>query len=162
MAKTLDERMRAIEDIREIMNLKARYLNASDGGWNRPSHDADALASMFTKDGSWQAEGFPRLDGREAIRSAFKQFSVLAPFAFHTVSNPLIEIDGDSATGEWHLTEMFTDASGSEFWAAGIYADRFVRSDEGWRFKSLVLTYAFNGPYKNGWAGAIRSAKGVP
>ena len=70
MAKTLDERLRAMEGLQEIMNLKARYLNGCDGGWNRASHDADAVASTFAEDGWWQAEGFPRLSGREAIRNA--------------------------------------------------------------------------------------------
>lgn len=159
MAKTLDERLRAMEGLQEIMNLKARYLNGCDGGWNRPSHDADAVASTFAEDGWWQAEGFPRLSGREAIRNAFKTFSAQAPFAFHTVTNPLIEIDGEGAVGEWHLLEVFTDAKGNEFWAAGVYTDHFVRTCGHWLIKSLSLTYAYNGPFKNGWAGAIRTAK---
>lgn len=158
MTKTLDERLRTMEALQEIMNLKARYLNAADGGWNRPSHDADAVASTFTMDGWWQAEGFPRLTGREAIRKAFREFSVQAPFAFHTVSNPLIDVDGDNAVGQWHLLEVFTDAKDAEFWAAGIYTDHFVRTHGEWLIKSLSLTYAYNGPFKSGWAeGAKRT-----
>jgi hypothetical protein len=156
MAKTLEERLRAMEDVQEIMNLKARYLKGSNGGWDRPSHDADAVASTFAKNGWWQAEGFGRLEGREAIRTAFAAFSTQAPFAFHTVSNPLIEIDGERAFGEWHLMELFTDAEGNEMWAAGVYTDTFVRVRGSWLIESLSLAYAYSGAYRNGYAAAIR------
>ena len=40
MTTTLEARLRAMEDIAAIANLKARYINACDGGWNRPRHSA--------------------------------------------------------------------------------------------------------------------------
>jgi SnoaL-like domain len=159
MTKTLEERIAATEALQEIANLKARYLNACDGGWNRPSHDADAVAETFALDARWEAEGFPALVGRDAIRAAFKSFAAQAPFAFHSITNPLIKVDGDNATGEWHLTEQFTNAKGDEFSAAGIYSDQFVRIEGAWLIKSLSLCYAFNGPCEPGWAAGIRRAR---
>ena len=156
MTKTLEERVRQMEDILEITNLKSRYLNGCDGGWDRPSHNADVVASTFTEDARWEAQGLAPLHGREAIRDAFKTFSAKAPFAFHCVTNPLIEIEGESAVGEWRLAEDVTDAHGNEFCAAGIYTDRFVRREGRWLIKSLSLTYAYNGPFKDGWSRAIR------
>jgi len=141
--KTLEERIRALQDINEILNLKARYLRACDGGWAGPSHDADAVALTFTADARWQAEGFPLVEGREAIREAFRTFRVQAPFAFHCITNPFIETDGDSAVGEWHLVETFTDAAGSHVYAGGRYLDRFARVQGRWLIRSLTLTYAF-------------------
>jgi hypothetical protein len=79
----------------------------------------------------------------------------------HTISNPLIEVDGDTAAGEWHLTEVFTTASGEEHWARGIYSDTFVRKPDGWYFKSMSVKYAHNGPYKQGFAGAIYKSKAM-
>jgi hypothetical protein len=161
MRKTLEERLQAMEDVHEIMNLKALYLRGCNGGWNRPSHDADTVASTFAEDGWWEAEGFARLNGRNAIRDAFERFANQAPFAFHTVSNPFVEISGDRAFGEWHLTELFTDADGGEFWAAGVYSDHFVRVQERWRIASLTLAYAYSGAYEHGFGGAICTAKPV-
>jgi ketosteroid isomerase-like protein len=162
MTKTLEERVLAMEDVHEIMNLKAHYLRGSNGGWNRPSHDADTVASTFAEDGWWEVEGFARLNGRNAIHAAFRKFTVQAPFAFHTVSNPFVEVDGDCAFGEWHLTEVFTDSDGQEFWAAGVYTDHFVRVRNRWLIKSLSLAYAYSGQYKNGFAAAIRMANPPP
>ena len=152
MSKSIEDRLRAMEDVVEIANLKARYTNASDGGWNRPSHNADAVAALFAEDGVWEAEGFPVLEGREAIRTAFAAFSQQAPFAFHAISNPLIEVNGDTASGEWHLSEAFTDADGNEHAATGIFNDQFVRVPDGWRIKHMRISYAFFGPRKDGWA----------
>lgn len=158
MRSTLEERIQAIEDVQEITNLKARYLKGCNGGWDRPSHDADLVASTFAQDGSWEAQGFARLNGRDAIRNAFRGFAELAPFAFHTVSNPYIEVTGERAFGEWHLTEVFTDAQGREFWAGGVYSDHFVRVDDHWLIASLSLAYAYSGAYRNGFGAAIRAA----
>jgi uncharacterized protein (TIGR02246 family) len=161
MAKTLEERLADMEAVHQIANPKARYINACDGGWDRPSHNADLVAGMFTQDGWWEAEGMPRMAGREAIRAGFRPFHKDAPFVVHTVSNPLIEVHGNTATGEWHLTEVFTIATGEEQWARGIYSDTFVRQTNGWYFTSMSVKYAYNGPYKQGFASAILKSNGV-
>ncbi len=156
MGDMLEDRLRAIEDRNTIVNLKARYINACDGGWNRFSHNADLVASLFTPDGVWQAENQPPAVGREAIRELFSSFSAEAPFVFHCITNPLIEVRGDRATGEWHLSEVFIDAQGVETWAGGIYTDTFERGHDGWLFKTMSVTYAYFGPYKSGLKPAIR------
>jgi SnoaL-like domain len=156
--KTLEQRVRAIEDGQEIQNLKSAYLKACNGGWDRPSHNAGLVAATFAEDGCWEAQGFARLVGREAIRNAFEAFSRQVPFAFHTVSNPFITVDGDVAAGEWHLTEMFTNVEGEELWAGGVYTDRFVRTHGQWLIESLSLTYAYSGPYGTSWAKSIKAA----
>jgi SnoaL-like domain len=156
MKPNIEMRLRAIEDERQIANLKARYINACDGGWGRASHDADVVASIFAPAGTWEAEGFPRAEGREAIRKLFQSFGPQAPFAFHCISNPLIEVRGDAASGEWHLSELFTDAQGTETWAGGIYSDTFVRIEDGWLIHSMSVRYAFIGPYQAGLNAARR------
>jgi len=161
MAKTLEERLEHMEAVHQISNLKARYVNACDGGWDRLSHNADLVADLFTEDGWWEAEGMPRMVGREGIRAGFRPFHQDAPFVVHTISNPLIEVTGDTATGDWHLTEVFTLATGEEHWARGIYTDTFVRKDGNWYFSSLSVKYAYNGPYKQGFASAIKKSNGV-
>jgi hypothetical protein len=152
----IETRLRAIEDRNEITDLKARYINACDGGWNRASHNADIVASVFALDGTWEAEGFPRVEGREAIRQLFRSFGRQAPFSFHCVSNPLIEVIGDEARGEWHLSELFTNDQGVECWGGGIYSDTFVRADGGWLISAMSVRYAFIGPYQGGLNAARR------
>ncbi len=148
---TMAQRLRRLEDIDAIQKLKARYCNYCDGGWDRPTHDYDGVASLFVEDGLWDARPLaPLAQGREAIRDLFKGFQA-APFAVHYVTNPIIEVDGDTATGQWHLLLAITQGDDQQaFWVIGIYNDEFVRTPEGWRFKALRFTPATMTPYELG------------
>jgi ketosteroid isomerase-like protein len=66
----LEQRVQRLEDIQEIANLKARYLNGADGGWsfNRKPSDADVVVPLFAEDGVWHSESQGRAEGRAAIR----------------------------------------------------------------------------------------------
>ncbi len=151
MSMSLEQRLQRLEDIQAITELKAAYCNGADGGWDRPSHDCDAVAALFVEDGVWDAgKDIGRGEGREAIRALFKSFQRW-PFAFHRVSNPIIKVDGDTATGEWHVQVAITMDEGQDMWAGGIYRDQFVRTPDGWRFKELTFTRAFISMNDQGW-----------
>jgi hypothetical protein len=150
MSMTIEQRVQILEDIQAITELKAAYCNAADGGWDRPSHDADTVASLFVADGVWDAGKIGRGEGREAIRALFTGFKRF-PFAFHRISNPVIKVQGDTATGEWHVLVPITLEENRAVWAGGIYQDQFVRTPEGWKFKSLKFTPAFTSPNPHGW-----------
>jgi hypothetical protein len=150
MGMTVEQRLQILEDIQAITELKASYCNAADGGWDRPSHDADKVASLFVEGGVWDAGEIGRGEGREAIRALFNGFKRF-PFAFHRVSNPVIKVQGDTATGEWHVLVPITFEGNQDIWAGGIYNDQFVRTPEGWKFKSLRFTRAFTSKNAQGW-----------
>ena len=152
---TAEQRLKRLEDIDAIQKLKARYCNYCDGGWDRPTHDYDGIASLFTENGLWDASplGGPA-EGREAIRELFRGFQA-SPFAVHYISNPIIEVDGDTATGNWHLLLAITLGDDRQAtWVMGNYNDEFVRTPEGWRFKALRFTPAAMTPYELGWGKA--------
>lgn len=155
MTKTIEQRLQAIEDREEIIKLKARYVNYNDGGWAGPTHRApEAIADMFVEDGVW--DGSPhvgRAEGRKAITELFRAFGAV-PFIIHYVTNPLIEVDGDRATGHWHVLVTSTLPDGTAGWTLGIYEDEYVRTAEGWKFKTLRFTAAANTPYDVGWGKA--------
>lgn len=159
MAKTLEERIQRLEDIQEIANLKGRYLNTADGGWDRLSHDGDACAELLTEDCVWDGQAYNAAHGREALRAAFRQFRENLPFAYHVIANPIIEVDADHAKAEWHLLWVGTDAAGTEMWATGIYTDDLVRTEAGWRFKRIFVRIAFFGPRADGWAKSMGLAQ---
>jgi hypothetical protein len=152
MTKTIEERLRALEDREEIIKLKARYVNYNDGGWNGPTHaHPDEVADMFVENGIW--DGTPTAGyakGREQIRQLFRNFAVM-PFIVHYVSNPLIDVDGDRATGHWHALVTATLPDGSAMWILGIYDERYVRTGEGWKFETLRFISVANSPYSQGW-----------
>ena len=85
-------------DIEQIKQLKHRYCACCD-----ERYDPDGIAALFTEDGVWDGGPFGRAEGREGFREFFREVSNQVDFANHYVTNPIIEIDGNSATGCWDL-----------------------------------------------------------
>lgn len=156
MAKTLEERIRIIEDREEIIRLKARYCNCNDGGWNGiPSHhDVEAVVTMFVPDGIWEAGEGGRAEGHAQIRELFIRFRAI-PFIIHNVMNPIIDIEGDTAHGDWHAIITGTSPPNRQAnWIFGKYEEDYVRTPEGWKFKHLRFVIAAHAPYELGWGKA--------
>lgn len=144
----LERRLQVIEDIEAIKKLKAKYCAAYDN-----QYDADAIATLFTEDAVWDGGNFGKCEGREAIRTFFQGASRIFPFALHQVMNPLIEVDGDTAIGQWYLFQPCTLGKQNQaMWLAAKYQEQYVRSDGEWQFKSMKVNAEFFTPYKEGWA----------
>lgn len=154
MSKSIEERLRLLEDREEIAQLKARYCNLNDGGWREqgPTHGhVDELKALFVEDALWDGGAVAgRAEGRDEIGELFASFQAI-PFVIHNVMNPVIEISGDHATGNWHAVIAATDPEGQALWTLGIYKEEYVRMAEGWRYKSLIFIPATNAPYELGW-----------
>ena len=90
----LRDRVRHLEDIEALRNLKAEYAAACDD-----NYDPDRLAALFVEDATWESQGLGRHEGREAIREFFRGISGHFVFALHYGLNPHIEVTGDTARG---------------------------------------------------------------
>jgi SnoaL-like domain len=163
MSKTIEERLQALEDREELINLKARYVNYNDGGWQGPTHtDPDAVADMFVEDGIW--DGSPNAgyaQGRAEIKALFERFRAVK-FIIHYLANPLIEVDGDRATGHWHALVTSTMPDDTSLWILGLYKEQYVRTSQGWKIKVLRFETAVAAPYELGWGKAMQSAAAKP
>ena len=100
---TLEERVQRLEDQDNIAKLQARYNDLNDGGWKGPTHQyPEAVAKLFVEDGIWEGPpGTGIARGHQEIIALFKEFAAI-PFIIHCIMNPLIEVNGDEARGEWH------------------------------------------------------------
>jgi hypothetical protein len=148
----LQRRLQTLEDIMEITRLKAAYCDSVDGGWNRRTHNGEAVASLFVDDGVWDVGGGAgRGEGHDGIVKLIDSFQHM-PFAFHRVSNPVIHVDGDQATGKWHLIAYLSQPDGIPVMYFGVYNDRFVRTPQGWKFKLLTCDTATLAPFRDGWS----------
>ncbi len=146
----LEARIQRLEDIEAIKQLKAQYCAACDDGY-----DADRLASLFTSDAVWDGGGtFGVADGREAIRRHFQGASRRVTIARHQVMNPIITVDGDTATGHWLLFQPCTnaDSQGEQaMWLAATYADTYARAGASWLISGTTIDVAFFSAYDKGW-----------
>ena len=148
MSTDLEARLRRLEDIEAIKQLKARYCAYADDGY-----DADGMAALYTEDGVWDGgRTFGRAEGREAIRRHFSGAADRISIARHQVMNPIIEVDGDVAHGHWLLFQPCTDARASAAWLAATYADTYRRVGDTWLVAETHIDIAFFTPYDKGWA----------
>jgi hypothetical protein len=149
MAGALARRIARLEAIEEIKALKAWYCAFCDDGY-RP----DELADLFTRDGVIDAGPFGRHAGREAIRAYFAAISATIVYAAHHVTNPIIEVDGEEATGRWRLhvaATMVRDGRTEPVWIVGDYRDTYAVEDGRWRFAEVSLSIDFIAPHATGW-----------
>ena len=145
--ESLEKRIQVLEDIEEIKKLKHRYCALCDA-----DYDADALAELFTEDAVWDGQERGRNDGREAIRAFFQTAPKRLPFAIHMVLNPIIEVNGDNASGTWYLFQPCTYAEGNQaVWGSARYDEEYVKINGKWLFKHLTLTSHFWTPFNKGW-----------
>ncbi len=145
---TLEQRVQVLEDIEAIRALKTRYCAYCDD-----SYDAEGLASLFVEDAIWDGGVLGRCDGRDEIRRFFKNASRSISFAIHHVCNPLIEVDGERATGQWYLFQPCTYADGERaIWMMARYHDEYVRQAGDWKFQRVKIDLAFATPFDEGWA----------
>lgn len=165
----IESRLRRLEDIEAIKQLKARYCAYCDD-----DYDADGLASLFTEDAVWDGGGtFGRAEGRSGIRRHFSGAGKRVTIARHQVMNPIIDVgvggDPDSATGHWLLFQPCTNAGpdGEQaVWLAATYADTYrrVAASDGagsigspgpggaeWLIASTMIDVAFFTPFDVGW-----------
>lgn len=141
----LEQRVQVLEDIEAIRKLKAAYCAACDD-----DHNGDAVAALFVADGTWGPTGRTPETGRDEIRDFM--FGVRnrgqMKRSAHQVFNPVIEVDGDTASGQWRLLMMYTATDEKSFVRIiGTYDETYVRTDQGWRFQSLEVTVEERGVY---------------
>lgn len=143
--QTLEQRIQQLEDIEAIRRLKAAYCDACDN-----DHDGDAVAALFTEDGTWQYEGREANVGKAAIAANMYRVREQGGMrcSAHIVSNPDIEVEGDQATGNWRLVMMFSLHDGQGFYRIiGRYQESYVRQDGRWLFQTLLVKVEERGPY---------------
>ena len=128
----------AAEDTLEIQQLLYVYARAID------AKDWKALERVFTPDARIHyalergAElAFPELG--PWLAGAMRIFKVTQ----HVISNPLVELRGDSATSTAYLiathVQVRTDGTHTRTTEGSRYSDTWVRTREGWRIATRRL-----------------------
>lgn len=117
-----------IEDIVAIQQLVNRYTLAFDAS------DVDTVLGCFTADGSFSMAGHEVARGRAALAD-FVAASALPGQMRHVVTSVLVDGDGDGASVRAYGTVVQSvPGSGCSVLLHGVYRDRVLRDDTGWRF----------------------------
>ncbi len=160
----LETRLSAVEAVQEIHRLKARYGSLIDERYTLDgardaaavAEVADRVVALFAPDAVW--DGGERLGtwtGREAIRERFLDPTL--GFTLHYFLKPVIEVDGDTATGTWDIFAPITLGNGKPGFMAGVEHDTYRRVDGQWLHASMRLDVIFLGPELRGWDQRPRS-----
>jgi hypothetical protein len=172
--KTLEERLRLIEDRFEIYNLIASHPPSADTG------NGDYTASVWTEDGVFdRGAEFARPTGRAAIAggsSSPEHHRAIDQGIAHFAGLPCVRITGDTALAISYLQILVPDRVGPLFdvpnhgSSRGFHVHRvsanrweFVRSDEGWKIKRRTLR-PLDGtpPAREILSGALQPGDGPP
>lgn len=123
----------------------------ADGSADNP-HNGEEMGALFTEDTVFHivTTGSPSIVGSAAITERYNE-NTLYSYAYHLLGNPHIEVNGDSASGRWHVAVAFNRRDLGPMWTTAFYEDEFVRTPEGWRIKSLRCTASAIAPFGQGW-----------
>lgn len=144
MTNDWEARVRRLEDLHALQQLRAEYCHyLDDGKW-------DELAELFTPDGAFV--GLSTARGRDELRTFFAGLQDGALTAWwHFSSNETLDLSGDLATGQTWLLQPCVVEGQSQL-AAGRYTDRMVRcEDDRWRFEQREVRFFWWADLHRGW-----------
>jgi ketosteroid isomerase-like protein len=127
------------DDVAAICELKTRYCWYFDDG------DLDGVVALFTDDAVCELGSFGSWRGREEIIAGYRGQMVDSQVPggrIHALSNPLIEVAGDHATGRWYLVD-YDISGGSEQQPIRLlasYRDEYRCVDGQWLIVRTALT----------------------
>ena len=140
---SIEQRIQAIEDRTEIVELTARYCHFAR------TRDVEGIVDLFCEDGVLQA-GDVLEKGRARLREIYRgALAELGPMP--CVHNHTVELAGDEATGVCSV-EIRMVQNGQAITAAGHYEDAFRRVGAQWRFARRRLVLYHQVPHLKGWA----------
>ncbi len=128
-----DTRVADVLDIQRATHVYARGLDR---------FDPQEAASAFTEDAVWDATavGLERFEGRAAILGFFERDAAAIADQFHVITNHVVDLDGDTATGtNYVFSEGHTNA-GAAFKAIALNEDTYRRTPSGWRIATRRIS----------------------
>lgn len=138
---SVEERLRRLEDLEQIRDVTARYADATNRGFGGRTIDWDALEQIYTDDAHWFS-GFMGMDvtGRQALLDVLRTQEHAVDRALHSFTNPVIDLDGDTATGRWSMPigSVHDGLDRAVFLSADF---GYRRTETGWRIASVEVDY---------------------
>lgn len=122
-----------------IRQLHARY---TDAVWRK---DAVAFGECFAEDGEWRISGM-LLKGRPEISEMIGRILADARHVLISFATPILEVDGQRATGRTYVTEKCSWTHRDPNISIGRYYEHFVEQDGRWLFAWRLFQILYSGP----------------
>jgi ketosteroid isomerase-like protein len=124
-----------MSDIEAIQQLLNTYTEAASRG------DFDTVISTFTEDGIWEILAFnARFEGAANVKAAQMGFAEPMDYLVQINAPGVIKVDGDTATARSAIREGGKFRGKDEsLEVLGHYADKIVRTQDGWKFAHRVF-----------------------
>lgn len=113
-----------------IERLKHEYCRCIDEG------DIEKFADLFTDDATVDFATREPYHGRDEIRAFLETHDGEADPMAHLATNPIIDVDGERATGQWYYL-VFLGRDGETELGQGVYHETYRREEDRWRIDSL-------------------------
>lgn len=123
----------------EINGLHARL---QDAVWRQ---DLDGFADCFSHDATWKIAGRV-IHGRTDIRAFLANALSLSTRVMIFTGIPILEIEGDKASGRVSSTEYVKRINGEAVRTLGVFYDRYVKVDGRWRISWRHFAMHYYGP----------------
>lgn len=136
--RTLEERLKAVEDELSIRNLVARYTDAVN------QRDIGAFRGLWAENAVWEI-GPPlqsRAEGLDEIVALLSRLLQAEKYFMQMTHSGVIEIKGDQATARFAERERGRGES-TYYDCLAVYEDVLVRETDGWRFTKRFYHYRF-------------------
>jgi len=148
-SQPIEARIKKLEDIEEIRSLQYTYAYLID------TRQFDKVSDLFADDfvAEWGFAGPYKT--KEELREFFTgPIAATLAMSAHQMLAPIIEVQGDKATGTWYLLVAQTNVTPQgevAVWIQGKYENTYVRVDGDWKFSHLKFNMLFGTPYEDGW-----------
>ncbi|MBP0639913.1 nuclear transport factor 2 family protein [Cupriavidus sp. AcVe19-6a] len=137
---TLSQRLHRLEAIEAVRRLVGEYARGADR-----RNDPCIMGPLFHEDAIWEAAGFGRYVGRDAITTHLAQIGAeQIVWSLHYMVSPVVEVNSDlrSARCHWYLWELAhiqEDGVRRAHWIGGWYNSELTEVDGIWRFLHVNL-----------------------
>ena len=152
----VEKKIKELEDIEKIKKLKARYCYLVDEMVAGNKAKLNELMTYFTDDPWIDFSEFGRHEGKEAAATFMGGIvAQILSYTAHMVSNPIIELNGNKATGRWYVEVPCTlRATNTPMWLQGKYDEEYRKVGEDWKWASIATRFDFFSPLEEGWVKA--------
>ena len=142
-----DDTHARLADRLAIQDLRYRYCYLIDDG------DLAALPALFTEDVNLDYGGMGTYDGHDGVAEFAALVESTLQRTTHLVTNSLVDVDGDRASGRHYVLSSVTFDDGTGGWRIGQYVDEYRRVDGEWLIAEAQLRFTHSMDYdaETGW-----------